>query len=52
MEVKLFKNLENSKVYQGVLESYNNDVIVIKTEEKELKIDRSNIAVIKTIYKW
>ncbi len=52
IEVKLFKNLEKSKVYQGVLEKFDENSIVIKTEERELKIDRNNIALIKTIYKW
>lgn len=52
VEIKLFKNFENSKVFQGVLESFDNNTIVIKTAEKELNLERKNIAIIKTIYKW
>lgn len=52
IEVKLFKNFENSKVFQGILEKFDNDFIVLKTPEKELNLERKNIALIKTIYKW
>ena len=52
IEIKLFKNFENSKTYQGILEKFDNDVIVVKTAEKEVTLERKNIALIKTIYKW
>ena len=52
IEVKLFKNIENSKIHQGILKKFDDNDIVIKTAEKELIIERKNIALIKTIYKW
>ena len=52
IEIKLFKNFENSKTFQGILEKFDNDVIVVKTAEKEVTLERKNIALIKTIYKW
>ena len=50
--VKLFKKDEkNNKEYQGILKDFNNEYIVLQCED-EVKIDRKNIAQIKTIYNW
>ena len=52
IEVKLFKKDENgSKNHIGKLKSFNENEIVIENEE-EIKIERKNIAQIKTIYNW
>ena len=51
IEVKLFKNFENKKIYQGILKRFDNEFIVIE-ENNEIKLERKNIAIIKTIYKW
>ena len=49
VQVKLFKKDENGKKdYQGVLEEFNEETITIET----IKIERKNIAQIKTIYHW
>lgn len=52
IEIKLFKNIENKKVYQGILKSFDNEFIVIEEENNEINLERKNIAIIKTIYKW
>ena len=49
VEVKLFKKDENgSKNYQGKLESFDEETVTID----EIKIERKNIALIKTVYEW
>ena len=49
VQVKLFKKDENgSKDYQGRLESFDEETVTID----EIKIERKNIALIKTVYDW
>lgn len=58
VEVKLFKKDENgNKSYIGELKEFDEDTITVKAtdkidEVKEVKIERKNIAQIKTIYDW
>ncbi len=53
IEVKLFKKDEDgNKEYVGSLKEYNKDTIKIKTEEKEIEINRKDISHIKTVYNW
>lgn len=50
VSVKLFKKDENgSKEYQGILKEFNEDSIIL---ENDTKIERKNIAQIRTVYKW
>lgn len=52
VEIKLFKKDENgNKSYIGKIKSFNDEEIIIESNE-EIKIDRKNIAQIKTIYNW
>ncbi len=52
VEVKLFKKDENgAKSYIGILKDFNNEEILINTTQ-DIKIERKNIAQIKTIYNW
>ncbi len=52
VHVKLFKKDENSrKEYFGVLKSFNDEIILIESKQN-IKIQRKNIAQIKTIYNW
>lgn len=52
VEIKLFKKDNNGeKLYIGILESFNNNEIKIKTN-KEITIERKNVAQIKTTYNW
>lgn len=60
--VKLFKKDDNGKKeYQGIIEKFNEEIIVLNESENEAKdkleknvteIERKNIAQIKTIYNW
>ena len=51
--VKLFKKDESGqKEYVGILKEFNDIEIVISQEEQDIKIERKNIALIKTIYQW
>ena len=52
VEIKLFKKDNNGKKeYTGKLKAFNQEEIIIKTD-KEIAIERKNIAQIKTIYEW
>ena len=53
INVKLFKKDENQKKeYVGELSEFDEQNIIIKQEENQIKIERKNIAQIKTIYNW
>lgn len=52
VQVKLFKPVNKQKKYEGILKSFNQENIVIKTNEQELNIERQNIGQIKTIFDW
>lgn len=53
INVKLFKKDENGmKEYVGELKEFDGQNITIKQEENQIKIERKNIAQIKTIYNW
>ena len=52
IEVKLFKPIEKQKVLQGILKQFDKESIIVKTEAGNIKIERKNIATIKTIYEW
>ncbi len=50
VSVKLFRKDENgSKEYQGILKEFNEDSIIL---ENDTKIERKNIAQMKTVYNW
>ena len=52
VEIKLFKKDNNGKKeYRGKLKAFNQEEIIIETD-KEIAIERKNIAQIKTIYEW
>lgn len=51
--VKLFKPVNGKKQFIGRLEEFNESSIIIKEEqEKTVKLERSNISQIKTVYDW
>lgn len=52
VEVKLFKNQEGKKVYNGTLKEFNENSVTLEKMDKIINLDRKNIAIIKTIYKW
>ena len=47
VEIKLFKAVEGSKEYAGVLESFNEESIVISEGDSQRSFARSDIAVIR-----
>ena len=52
VEIKLFKKDNNGKKeYTGKLKAFNQEEIIIE-KDKEIAIERKNIAQIKTIYEW
>lgn len=52
VEAKLFKKDEKgNKNYTGELKAFNTDTVTIETSE-EIKIERKNIAQLKTVYNW
>ncbi len=52
INVKLYKTLEGKKEYTGILKKFDDKFITIKTDEKELEINRKDISQLKTIYNW
>ena len=52
VEAKLFKKDERgNKNYTGELKAFDTDTVTIETSEK-IKIERKNIAQLKTVYNW
>ena len=52
IELKLFKPINKQKNIEGTLNNFDKDFILLKADENEIKIDRKDISVIKTIYEW
>ena len=53
INIKLFKKDEKgNKEYLGRLKDFDQNEIIIEQEEKKIKIERKNIAQIKTVYHW
>lgn len=52
IQIKLFNNLEGKKIYSGILKKFNDNELEIESQSKNIKIERKNIAQIKTIYNW
>lgn len=52
VQIKLFKPHKNKKVYDGILDDFNENYIEIKIENENIQIERKNISQIKTIYDW
>lgn len=53
INISLFKKDENGKKeYKGILEDFDETTLKIKQNDNEIKIDRKNIAQIKTVYNW
>jgi len=53
INVKLFKKDEDGqKEYYVILKEFDEQYVVIQYEEQETKIERKNVAQIKTVYNW
>lgn len=52
VEVNLFKQVDNQKQIDGILDSFNEKEIVILNADEKISIERKNISLIKTKYDW
>ena len=53
IEIKLFKPIEKQKEFIGILKDYTENVVVLQLEkDKEIKIERKDISLIKTVFDW
>ncbi len=53
VKVNLFKPIDNiGKTVIGILESYNEQNIILNCNENRVEIQRENISQIKTVYEW
>lgn len=52
IEVNLYTKFENKKQYVGVLERYNENEIVILTDDEEISFEKKNVANVKLVYDW
>lgn len=52
IEVKLFKPFEGSKEYLGILDEFDSEKVIIKITDKQIKLDRKNISLMRLKYNW
>lgn len=52
IEVKLYKKVDNKKSHIGILEKYENDKLYLSEDEKEVELNKNDIASAKVIYEW
>ena len=52
IEINLYIKFENKKRYIGTLERYNDNEIVILTDDEEISFERKNISSVKLVYDW
>ena len=50
--VNLFKQIDGNKRIDGILKEFSDEEIIIFIDNKEIKIPRKNISLIKTVYDW
>jgi ribosome maturation factor RimP len=50
IDIKLYKAVESLKEYTGVLKEYDKDNITIEIDDNLIKIERSNLAMIRWAY--
>ena len=50
--VNLFKPVNNSKEFIGILKKYDNDNIYIDVNDEIIELERKNISLIKKFYDW
>lgn len=52
IEINLYTKFENKKQYIGELYKFNENQIIILTDDEEICFDRKNVASVKTVYNW
>ena len=50
IDIKLYKAVEGIKEYTGILKEYDKDNITIEVDDNLIKIERSNLAMIRWAY--
>ena len=50
--INLFKPVNNSKEFIGILKKYDNDNIYIDVNDEIIELERKNISLIKKFYDW
>ena len=52
VELRFFKTIENVKSVTGTLENFENDIIKVKSEDKDYEINIKDISSAKILYNW
>ena len=52
IELHLYKAIGKEKIISGILKDFDKNSICIETDEKEISIDKNNIAKMKNVYNW
>ena len=52
IELHLYKAIEKEKIISGILKDFDKNRIYVETDEKEISIDKNNIAKMKNVYNW
>lgn len=52
INVKLFKPINNSKEYVGVLKKFDDETIYLDVDNEIIELERKNISLIKKYYDW
>ena len=52
IDVKLFKPINNSKEYIGILKKFDDETIYLEADNQIIELERKNISLIKKYYYW
>lgn len=52
VQAHLFKPIEKKKEYIGILKEVHETNIQLEVEEKDIQLERNNIALLKLYYEW
>jgi ribosome maturation factor RimP len=50
--VNLFKPVNGSKEFVGILKKFDNEIIYLQVNEEIIELERKNISLMKTYYDW
>ena len=50
--INLFKPVNGSKEFVGVLKNFNNETIYLQIDDETIELERKNISLIKKYYDW
>ena len=50
--INLFKPVNGSKEFIGILKGFNNEIIYLQIDEETIELERKNISLIKKYYDW